>query len=123
MTKILLVDDDRALADMLCKALASFGYEVLRAGNGREALRLYDPQTVRLVLTDLIMPDMEGVELIVALRRRYPGVKILAMSGGGRNAPEPYLKIAQKVGAVKTLAKPFLLETLREAVAECLTAP
>ena len=122
MTKILLVDDDAAFAEMLGKALTSFGYEVLRAGDGRAALRLYDPQTVGLVLTDLIMPDMEGVELIVALRRRHPGVKIIAMSGGGRNEPEPYLKIAQKVGAVKTLAKPFPLETLRAVVAESLVA-
>jgi DNA-binding response OmpR family regulator len=120
MTKILLVDDDREFAEMLGKALTSFGYEVLRAGDGRAALRLYDPQTVGLVLTDLIMPDMEGVELIGALRRRCPGVKIIAMSGGGRNTPEPYLKIARKIGAVKTLAKPFPLETLRAAVAECL---
>ncbi len=122
MTKILVVDDDRDFAEMLGKALTSFRYEVLRAGDGREALRLYDPQTVGLVLTDLLMPDMEGVELIVALRRRFPGVKIIAMSGGGRNAPEPYLEIAQKVGAVKTLAKPFPLETLRAAVAECLAS-
>ena len=122
MTKILLVDDDDAFAEMLGKALTSFGYEVLRAGDGRAALRLYDPQTVGLVLTDLLMPDMEGVELIIALRQRHPAVKVIAMSGGGRNQPDAYLKIAHQVGAVKTLAKPFPLATLRVTVAECLAA-
>ncbi len=120
---ILLVDDDALLGGTLQSVLRVLGYTVLRAQNGREALTLYDPQTVALVLTDLIMPDMEGVELIIALRQRHPTVKVIAMSGGGRNQPEAYLKIAHQVGAVKTLAKPFPLESLRTAVAECLAAP
>ena len=104
------------------KALLVFGHEVLLAAPAMQALQLYDPQTVSLVITDLIMPDMEGVELIMALRRRHPGVKVIAISGGGRNVPEAYLRIAQRVGALKTLAKPFPLETLRAAVQECLAA-
>lgn len=120
--RILLVEDDHAFAETIRVALTASGYEVVLAGDGREALRLYDPETMPLVLTDLIMPDMEGVELILALRRRAPGVKVLAMSGGGHNGPEPYLRIAQRVGAQKTLAKPFPLATLRAAVAECLDA-
>ena len=120
---ILLVDDDVLFGGTLQNVLRVLGYTVLRAQNGREALALYDPQTVALVLTDLIMPDMEGVELIIALRQRHPSVKVIAMSGGGRNQPEAYLKIAHQVGAVKTLAKPFPLATLRVTVAECLAAP
>ncbi|MBI5799787.1 MAG: response regulator [Verrucomicrobia bacterium] len=120
MKKILLVDDDELFGEMVHKTLTAFGYEVLRARGGKEALELYDPLTVDLVLTDLIMPDMEGVELIMALRRLQPGVKVIAMSGGGRNRPEVYLQIAQRIGALRTLAKPFPLATLRAAVEECL---
>lgn len=122
MKKILIVDDDVPFAELLQKALLVFGHEALCAGSAKQALELYDPQTVSLVITDLLMPDMEGVELIMTLRRRHPGVKVIAISGGGRNVPEAYLRIAQRVGALKTLAKPFPLETLRAAVQECLDA-
>ena len=84
MKKILVVDDDVQFAELMLKALRFFGHEAVHAGDAKQALKLYDSQTVSLVLTDLIMPDMEGVELIMALRRRNPGVKIIAMSGGGR---------------------------------------
>ena len=120
MTKILLVDDDDAFAEMTQKVLTACGYAVVRARNGKEALQLYDPQTVSLVLTDLIMPEMDGMELIVKLEQLDPAVRVIAMSGGGRANPEAYLPLAERLGAVKTLAKPFPLETLRQAVAECL---
>ena len=123
MNKILVVDDDVPFAEMMLKALRAFGYEPIKAGTGKQALHLYDPQTVDLVITDLIMPDMEGMELMMALRRRNPKVRIIAMSGGGRNKPDAYLNLAQKLGALKTLAKPFPLETLREAIKGCLAEP
>lgn len=123
MKKILLVDDDDLFGDMIEKALIMFGYGVVRALNGKAALKLYDPATVALVLTDMIMPDMEGVELILALRRQHPGVRVIAISGGGSNEPDAYLKIARQVGALRTLAKPFPLETLRATLKECLDAP
>lgn len=123
MKTILLVDDDDLFAEMLQKSLIHYGYKVVRARNGNEALEFYNPQTVDLVLTDLIMPDMEGVELIVALRKVHPAVKVIAMSGGGRNQPDAYLIIAKHVGAVKTLAKPFELEELHTAITECLNGP
>lgn len=121
--KILIADDEDMFAIMLQRSLAMFGYEVIRARNGREALRLYDPATVGLVLTDLIMPDMEGLELIVALRKANPAVKVIAMSGGGRNHPQAYLAIAEKVGAVRSLAKPFTITELVATVQESLDAP
>lgn len=119
---ILLVDDDEHFAAMAQKALISFGYAVVHARNGREALAIYDPGLVQLVLTDLIMPDMEGVELILALHKAHPAVKIIAMSGGGRNQPATYLAIAKQVGAAKVLAKPFPLEELRRTVSACLNS-
>ena len=120
MTKILLVEDEALFAEMIQKTLVAFGYEVVQARNGKEALKLYDPQTMGLVLTDLIMPDLEGVELIVALQRIEPSVRVIAMSGGGRNSPQSYLMVAERVGAVKTLAKPFSIAELVAAVRECL---
>lgn len=123
MKTILLVDDDKLFADMVEQALTAFGYAVLRAPDGRAALQRYDPETVALVLTDLVMPDLEGVELIIALRRRTPGVKVIAMSGGGRNDPSAYLRIAQRIGAMRTLSKPFLLAELHQAIKECLPDP
>ncbi len=121
--KILVVEDEDLFADMVRRVLASMGHEAVHARNGKEAMKLFDPQTISLVLTDLIMPDMEGVELIVALRRIHPSVKVIAMTGGGCNRPEMYLPIAKRVGAMKTLAKPFSMEELQQAVTECLEAP
>lgn len=120
---IMVVDDDEHFARITERALTAFGYSVVPARNGVEALKLYHADTIQLVLTDLIMPDMEGVELIVTLRRLNPSVKVIAMSGGGRNNPAAYLPIAQRVGAMKTLAKPFSLEELRQTVADCLASP
>lgn len=123
MKTILLVDDDELFADMVQKTLTKLGYAVLRARNGNEALQLYDPLKVDLVLTDLIMPDKEGLELISELHHAHPAVKIVAMSGGGRNTPEEYLPIARHLGAMKTLTKPFQQEALAKALAESLDKP
>jgi DNA-binding NtrC family response regulator len=119
MKKILIVDDDVQFAEMMQKTLHALGHEPIMAATAKQALKLYDPLTVDLVITDLIMPDMEGVELILALRRLNRQAKIIAMSGGGRNTPDTYLNVAHKLGALKTLAKPFSLEKLRAAINDC----
>jgi DNA-binding response OmpR family regulator len=121
-SRILLVEDDEPFADMLQKTLIKAGYAIVRACNGKDALRLYDAQCPHLVLTDLIMPGMEGVELIIELRRRHPGVKIIAMSGGGRNSPDAYLLAAQLFGAARTLPKPFASPELFAAIQAVLHA-
>jgi DNA-binding response OmpR family regulator len=121
-SRLLLVEDDEAFADMLQTALINAGYVVVLARNGKDALRLYDARPPTVVLTDLIMPGIEGIELITTLRRRYPGVKIIAMSGGGRNSPEAYLPIAQALGAAHTLPKPFSIPELIAAI-EAIRAP
>jgi DNA-binding response OmpR family regulator len=115
-SRILVVEDDEPFADMLQKTLIKAGYAVIRARNGQEGLRLYDAQRPHLVLTDLIMPGSEGVELIIELRRRDPGIKIIAMSGGGLNSPGAYLRAAQLFGAARTLPKPFLTPELLAAI-------
>ena len=118
--RILLVEDDHAFADMLEKTLAHAGYSVVRAGNGVEALSFYEAQRPSLVLTDLIMPDMEGIELVVKLRRRDPDAKIVAMSGGGLNSTAAYLSAARLLGATHTLSKPFSDEELFAAIRDAL---
>jgi DNA-binding NtrC family response regulator len=123
MIHVLLVEDDDLFASMVQRALAAFGYTVVRARNGREALDIYDPRIVGLVLTDVLMPGIEGIELIMALRKLDPKVKLIAMSGGGRNRPEAYLAITERMGVAKTLAKPFPLEDLQRAVKECIGTP
>lgn len=120
LNNILLVEDDVLTGQMLAEVLTRFGYLVKQVSNGQDALNCYDPQTVDLVLTDLFMPVMDGMELIAALQRRDPAVRIIAMSGGGKLPPTNVLPLAERLGAVKTLTKPFELEELRKAVAECL---
>lgn len=120
MTTILLVEDDAACATMLRTALTTFGHQVVLAPDGKQALRLYDPQAINVVVADLMMPEMDGMELILKLQERDPAVRVIAMTGGGRGKPEAYLRMAERLGAVKSIAKPFPLEDLRQAVAECL---
>lgn len=122
MARILLVDDDVSFRPMLQAKLEWLGHEVIVAGNGNEALARYGEWPIDLVLTDLIMPDKEGIELISELRRRAPGVAIVAMSGGGRVSPHGYLGIARHVGATQVLAKPFSSQELVGALEAALAA-
>ena len=87
MPRILLVDDDEAFRKMLHKTLERAGYEVQDAPNGRAALAAYSQQPSDLIITDLVMPEKEGIETIMELCRLHAGVKIIAMSGGGRSSP------------------------------------
>jgi len=120
MKRILLVDDDAAFREPLCEWLSRNGYEVQTAQNGSVALKLYRQQAADLVITDLIMPEAEGLETIGALRRLQPNVKIIAMSGGGRIGPIEYLTIARNLGAHRVLAKPFSCQEILDAVESSL---
>lgn len=117
MTRILLVDDDELLRRMLRLTLIKMGHVVIEAVNGNEALRLCQTEPPDIVLTDLIMPEKEGIETIRELRRLHPDVKIIAMSGGGRGSAKDYLVIAKRLGAAHTLNKPFTNEELAGAIA------
>lgn len=120
MATILLIDDDDLLRPMLRAALELSGHTVTEARNGREGVALYQANPPGLVITDLIMPDQEGIETIRLLTKEYPAVKIIAMSGGGRLAPTGYLTMARRLGAKATLAKPFSVEELSLTVADVL---
>jgi CheY-like chemotaxis protein len=120
MARILLIDDDDQLRTLLRLMLTHFGHTVTEARNGVEGLKHFALDGTDLVITDLVMPEMEGIETILELRRREPQVKIIAMSGGGRNRGADYLRPAKAMGAAKTLTKPFSNETLIAAVNEVL---
>ena len=118
MPHILVIDDDELIRRLVNHALTRAGYEVMEASNGRKGLAAFKAAPAELVITDLIMPDMEGLEAIQELRRRSPGLKIIAMSGGGVGWSVDYLKMAEKFGASRILSKPFALGTLCAMVAE-----
>ena len=105
---------------MLKQILESSGYEVSEASDGKVALALCKEKHVDLIVIDLIMPEKEGIETIIELKRDFPKVKIIAISGGGRGVPETYLYISKDIGADSTLSKPFDKEDLLEAVKELL---
>ncbi len=120
MPKILLIEDDELFRKMLRTTLEEMGHAVAEARDGKKGVALYEREATDVVITDLIMPEKEGIETIVELRRKSPGVKIIAMSGGGRVTPNDYLEIARKMGAKRVLSKPFSNEALAAAINEVL---
>ncbi len=118
--RILLVDDDEAFRGMVRLALEGFGCEVTEARDGMEAEQLCNAHPFDLVITDLIMPEREGLETIRDVLRRKSGTKVIAMSGGGHVAAENYLRIARKMGVSQVLRKPFTFEALKDAVEAAL---
>ncbi len=118
MVRILVIDDDADMRAMLEQTLNSAGHEVTLAADGREGLEQYRRKPADLVITDIYMPNQEGLETIIELRRHFPEVAIIAMSG--RAAAGPMLSLAQKLGAVEVLHKPFVAEELLAAVAKAL---
>jgi YesN/AraC family two-component response regulator len=115
------MEDDDQMRTIIRKMLERAGYKVLEAPDGNVGIRLFRENPVDLVITDIIMPEKEGIETILELKRDFPETKVIAISGGGRGAPKEYLKIAKKLGVQRTLAKPFEKEDLLRAVKELLT--
>jgi CheY-like chemotaxis protein len=122
VASILLVEDDDSVRDILHKALVGAGYEVEVAPNGEVALAAYRRHKSDVVITDLVMPEKDGLEMIMELRRLDPAVKIIAMSGGGRTLGpgQLYLESARSFGAHQVLAKPFTSAALLKAVSAVL---
>lgn len=118
MSRILLIDDEAPVREVLTAALTNAGHTVMQAEGGREAGKLFRAEPADLVITDLVMPDREGIETIIALHRDFPDLPIIAMSGGMRSPF--YLTLAAKLGARRTLAKPFTAEVLLHTVDELL---
>jgi len=120
MSRILILDDDVQILDMLRQTLEREGFEVVDAPNGKVGIMLYREDPADLIITDIIMPEKEGIETIIELKRDFPDVKIIAISGGGQISSEEYLSMAKKLGARYTFAKPVerkkLLATVRELI-------
>ena len=120
MALILVVDDEELLRRTLRTALERAGHEVEEAVDGGDAVRKFARRPCELVLIDIIMPEREGVETIGELRRLYPELPIIAMSGGGSVGGELFLDLARRLGATRTLPKPIRNAELVQLVAECL---
>ena len=117
--KLLLVEDDDGLRAVLEHLLTEAGLEVLTAQNGKEALAKLTPD-IDVVVSDIIMPEMDGLDLLLRIRKERPGTKIIAISGGGIQDKEHVLEIARRMGAGRVLAKPFTSEQILGAVRELL---
>ena len=120
MRKVLVIDDEPYILLMLKKMLEKAGYEVDLASNGKEGLELFEKESADLVITDIIMPDKEGLEIIMEMKKKRPNLKIIAISGGGRISPESYLECAAHFGASRVFQKPFKQKELVAAVNELI---
>jgi CheY-like chemotaxis protein len=123
MALILIIDDEPQIRSMLKLMLERDGYEVAEAPDGVEGIRIYRQNPADLIITDLIMPNKDGIGVIIDLKKEFPNVKIIAMSGGGLNKPEGYLKGAKKLGAACTLTKPIDRGEMLKAIKDVLTPP
>ncbi|HTI71209.1 MAG TPA: response regulator [Candidatus Limnocylindria bacterium] len=122
MARILLVDDDDHVRRPVQMNLTRTGHQVVEARNGREAMDIYRREQFDVVITDLIMPEQEGLETIQQLKKHNPAVRVIAISGGGRLSANNYLQLAERLGAQRTLAKPFTTEELVKAIADVMAA-
>lgn len=107
---------------MVCRTLESNGYVAIPAAGGRQAVERLQTDTPDLVITDVVMPEVDGFEVLLKLRLLTPGVGALVMSGGGRLEPEVYLGMATKLGAHDILRKPFTRAEMLKAVKRALTS-
>jgi CheY-like chemotaxis protein len=112
MATILVIDDQKPIRALLRAALEGAGHEVLEASNGRLGLELYRERSADLIITDMLMPEMNGLELMLELTRSFPHVKVFAMSGG----QESGLNAAKLLGARQTFHKPFDIRAVLDAV-------
>jgi CheY-like chemotaxis protein len=126
MKYILLIDDNEGFRCSTRRVLERAGYDVAEACDGAQAMVRFRQVEPDLIITDMLMPEKDGIEVIQELKKHSPKVRIIAMSGGGPTEPElrlPTLKAAQYLGAARTLAKPFDVPCLLETVAEVLADP
>lgn len=108
----MIVEDENEVREMLKDALSRRKYTVIEASNGLEAMSRFKPSVVDLVITDILMPEEDGLKVIMQLKEKKPGIKIIAISGGGKIGPAIYLNIARTLGADEVISKPFSLQNL-----------
>ena len=120
MKRILVIDDDVQVRQMLRQMLEREGYEVVDAPDGKEGIRLYRDEPADLIITDIIMPEKEGIGTIFELRRDFPDVKIIAISGGGRLVNKNDCLELCRAKGIPTFSKPFDRKELLEAIQKLL---
>ena len=118
--RVLVIDDEVAIRQLLRETLEGAGYQVWEATTGIEGLRQVRDQPIDLVITDILMSDMDGLEMVGMLHRDFPNIRIIAISGGNKDLD--YCAVAKMLGAHETIPKPFSLSLLLETVAHLLAA-
>lgn len=118
MAKVLVIDDDANIRRVLARLIEREGHTVVEAEDGKVALRRFVGDPADLVISDIYMPEMDGIELLMRLRETFPEARLVAMSGGGAIAAQYVLDAAKALGAIAVLEKPFDVEVVRELIAD-----
>ena len=116
MARVLVIDDDAQTRRMVCEVLGRAGHATIEAADGRVGLARFRECPADVIVTDIFMPEQDGLEVILEFRREFPRVGVIAISGGGGQSPMDYLPFARALGAARTLAKPFTPSELLDAV-------
>ena len=123
MASVMVIDDDAAVRGVITKMLERDGHTVTPIEDGKRALRIFAGEPVDLVISDVYMPEMDGIEFLMRLREAFPETRIIMMSGGGVVPMDEVLEASTLLGAVGSLQKPIEMAQLRKAVAEALGGP
>ena len=121
MAHILIIDDDVEFLKMFRQMLERAGHEVVDAPNGKVGVKLFREVRPELIITDIFMPEKEGIEIILELKKEFPAVKIIAISGGGRKSEFGFLEMAEALGADRSFMKPFERQEMLRAIQELVT--
>ncbi|MDG5816192.1 response regulator [Chitinispirillales bacterium ANBcel5] len=120
MPKVMIIDDDELFRGMLLQMMEREGIDAVGTFNGKEGLQIIDSYQPDLIITDIVMPDKEGLETIIELRQHYKHIPIIAVSGGGKVHPDVYLSTAKQFGANYAFSKPLNRTEFLSAVIKCL---
>ncbi len=112
MLSVIVIDDDKSLREGIGSFLESLGYHIMLAKDGKQAKEYLNNHKFDLAITDIVMPETDGIEIVMFLKNKYPAMKIIAMSGGGKIVAKDYLEIVTEMGVDGTLSKPFQLDNL-----------
>ena len=122
MASILIIDDEDPVREVLRRLLERVGHTVYEAADGKTALRMYAGNPTDLVITDIYMPEMDGIEFLIRVREAFPEARVIALSGGSFISKEEVLRDAAQLGAVGILEKPFSVEECLDVVQRALKA-
>ena len=121
MANVLLIDDDEMVLETFQIILSADGHSIVKASDGRTGLALCADQQFDAVVTDVVMPEKDGLEVLMTLRKSNPDAKVIVISGGGRTSARDYLEMAKMLGADKVLYKPVTATELSRAITEVTT--